>query len=270
MKYLSILAAVCFTFITFTGCDDNHRITGPDRTPPSAPRGVVASNGDAEVLISWQANRESDVAGYNIYTMDSYNGTPVFIGTTTGTSFLDKGLRNGITYYYGVTAFDFNNNESDLSVENTYGVPRPEDLNQVIYDYHQYPQNSGFSFSTYSAIAYTSSKCDFYFDMDTSVNRPYIDVFSDTKIKDMGATTDIYSITYAPLSGYSTTSDAPCIAGHTYVINTFDNHYAKIRVRSVSSTSITFDWAFQLVTGETMLKEGTTITRTMTIPARNR
>jgi hypothetical protein len=256
--------------MSFIGCDDHHHITGPDRTPPLAPTGVEASNGDGNVLISWLANREQGVAGYNVYRMSSYNGKPYFIGTTTGTSYLDKNVQNGVVYYYGVTAYDYNNLESDMSVENAYGVPRPQDLNQVIYDFNKYPDNAGFSFSTYSTVAFDAKNCDFYYDMDTTVNRPYIDVYSDSKIKDMGLTTDIYDITYAPLTGYSTTSDAPCVANHTYVINTFDNHYAKIRVSSVSASSITFDWAFQLITGETMLKTGTTVNRTLTIPVHQR
>ncbi|MCK7520207.1 MAG: hypothetical protein MZV64_22200 [Ignavibacteriales bacterium] len=57
----------------------------------------------------------------------------------------------------------------------------------------------------------------------------YLDVWDDTDIQDMGPTNDIYDIPFAPTSGWSTTKDAIAIVGHTYVIWTWDNHFAKIQ-----------------------------------------
>ena len=42
--------------------------------------------------------------------------------------------------------------------------------------------------------------------------------------------------------------------GHTYVIWTWDNHFAKIRVKTISNERIVFDWAYQLLEGEQQLK----------------
>lgn len=76
---------------------------------PLAPRNVVATRGEAQVSITWSANPESNIRGYNIYRGTSLpvstTGTPAN-GTTplTTTSFLDGALRNGTRCYYTVEA----------------------------------------------------------------------------------------------------------------------------------------------------------------------
>ena len=52
-----------------------------DFIPPAIPTGVVVSNGDERVYIYWDNNREADLAGYNIYTSDSYDGRYMLIGS---------------------------------------------------------------------------------------------------------------------------------------------------------------------------------------------
>ena len=42
--------------------------------------------------------------------------------------------------------------------------------------------------------------------------------------------------------------------GHTYVIWTLDNQFAKIRIKNINADRIVFDWAFQFVQGEPQLK----------------
>ncbi len=48
------------------------------------------------------------------------------------------------------------------------------------------------------------------------------------------------------------------IVGHTYVFWTWDNHFAKIRISSITPDRMVFDWAYQLVEGEIMLKRSGT------------
>jgi hypothetical protein len=72
----------------------------------------------------------------------------------------------------------------------------------------------------------------------------------------MGPTTDIYDIPYAPTTGWTSATDAVAIAGHTYAIWTWDNYYAKIRVSSITTDRMIFDWAFQTVLGNPELKIG--------------
>jgi hypothetical protein len=70
----------------------------------------------------------------------------------------------------------------------------------------------------------------------------------------MGPTNDIYDIPFAPNTGWSSTSDEIAKVGHTYVIWTWDNHFAKIRVKAITGERIVFDWAYQLLEGNHELK----------------
>lgn len=165
---------------------------------------------------------------------------------------MDNGAVNGTTYYYAVAAFDYNGNESELSYDVVYSTPTPMGFNQTIFDYLRFPSTSGYTFTDYSVVPYDDLSTDFFF--ENYQGTFYLDVWDDTDIQDMGPTNDIYDIPYAPTSGWSTTKDAFAIVGHTYVIWTFDNHFAKVRIKNITPDRITFDWAFQLVQGDTQLK----------------
>jgi len=250
MKRTIFIIVIAIGSFFYAGCEDPMMYV--DRTPPSAPTGVIVDNGDNMAIVSWNYNRESDVAGYNVYSSSSYNGKYYLIGSTSGTYFNDYGIQNGTKYYYAITAYDYDNNESELSYEDAYSAPRPEGFNQAIFDYHLYPSLSGYSFATESVVADTSALSDFYFDVTGGVY--YLDVFNDSDIKDMGRTSSIYDIASAPASGWSTTKDAVAIVGHTYVIWTVDNHFAKVRISSLTSQRVVFDWAYQTIAGEVTLK----------------
>jgi len=223
-----------------------------DFNPPAIPKDVVMLNGDNIVDLYWRANSESDLAGYNIYVSDSYDGRYLNIGSSIYNSFTDYDAVNGETYYYAVTSYDYNGNESELSFDVIYATPRPEGYNQSIFDYLEYPNNSGYSFSKYSVFPYDDLNTDFFF--ENYEGNFYLDVWDDTDIQDMGSTADIYDIEFAPEGGWSSTKDVQAIAGHTYVIWTWNNHYAKIRVSSITNQRIVFDWAYQIVEGEPLLK----------------
>jgi hypothetical protein len=248
-----LLTTTLFTIaFLFSSCGVNDSYYN-DYTPPAPPTGVQVVNGDNVVDIYWNANRESDVAGYNVYYSYTYNGKYTLIGSTKNTHFIDDGAVNGDAYYYGIAAYDFNGNESELSNDVVYSTPRPEGFNRTIFDYRNFPNTSGFSFFDYSVVPYDDTQyVDFFF--ENYQGTFYLDVWDDTDIQDMGPTYDIYDIPYAPTSGWSPTKDAIAIIGHTYVIWTFDNHYAKVRVTNSTPDRIVFDWAFQLVQGETQLK----------------
>jgi hypothetical protein len=250
MKRTLLFIVLAIGSIFYMGCEDP--VNYVDRTPPGAPTGLYVENGDGEAYLYWNSNTERDLAGYNIYSSSSYNGKYYLIGTTRGTTFTDSGIKNGTKYYYAVTAYDYDGNESDLSYELAYSAPRPEGYGQAIFDYHQFPALSAFSFASESVVADTDASADFYFDNDNGTY--YLDVFNDTDIKDMGRTSSIYDITTAPSTGWSSTKDAPVIIGHTYVIWTVDNHYAKIRVSSVNAQRVVFDWAYQSIKGEVSMK----------------
>ncbi len=251
MKTIFIYLILLTVIFSFTACQRND-LFQVDNQPPSAPTGLYIVNGDNRVDISWYNNTERDIAGYNVYYSTSYNGKYTLIGSTTDNYYIDYGARNGDTYYYAVTAYDYNGNESDLSYDDVSATPRPEGLNETVFDYRAFPNSGGFSFTTYTDVPYDDKSTDFYFENYNGVF--YIDVWNDSDIQDMGATTDIYDISYAPESGWAASKDAVAIPGHTYVIWTWDNHYAKIRVKSITSERMIFDWAFQTVKGNAALK----------------
>ncbi len=250
-KLLTILLPLGFLLL-IQACNINDPYYHVDTTPPSPPTGVYVLNGDNQVDLSWNDNYENDVAGYNVYYAYSYSGKYTLIGSTSSNYFVDNGAVNGTKYYYAITAYDYDGNESELSHDVVYATPRPEGYNQSIFDYNRFPNNSGYSFSDYSVVPYNSNSADIYF--ENYQGTFYLDVYEDTDIQDMGFTNDIYDIPYAPNSGWSSTKDAIAKVGHTYVIWTWNNHYAKIRITSITPDRVVFDWTYQLVTGNRELK----------------
>lgn len=72
---------------------------------PDAPKNVsVSAKSTTSAVISWEASR--NVAGYNVYRSTTKNGTFTKVGTTTtATSYTDKGLTKGKTYFYKVASY---------------------------------------------------------------------------------------------------------------------------------------------------------------------
>jgi hypothetical protein len=252
MKKIIYYPFLLLTSFILYSCGVNDSFVTIDNTPPSPPTGIVVLNGDQRVDLAWNNNYEGDLAGYNVYYAYSYNGKYTLIGSTNDNYFVDYDASNGTTYYYAVTAYDYNGNESELSYDAIYATPRPEGYNQSIFDYIHYPDNSGYTFNDYSVVPYDDQSTDFYF--ENYQGTYYLDVYSDSDIQDMGLTQDIYDIPYAPVSGWNPSKDAVAKIGHTYVIWTWDNHYAKVRVSNMTPERIVFDWSFQLIEGNRQLK----------------
>jgi len=71
----------------------------------------------ADVILKWDANKESDLAGYKIYHgLESRKyDDPVEVGLVTTYTFND--LPSDVTHYFAVNAFDTEGLESDYSNE---------------------------------------------------------------------------------------------------------------------------------------------------------
>lgn len=248
MKPLVYLIAVAS--IALGGCHD--MINHPDLTPPDPPRGLSTATGDNFIELFWDSNREPDVAGYNIFVSSSYDGRYELIGSSDTPYFLDDDAVNGTLYYYAVTAFDYDGNESDLSKDVAYDIARPEGYNVQLSDYHIYPGSSGYDFSSYAILAYDDEYADMYLENYNGIM--YMNVRTDTDIQDMGPTESILDIGVAPTDGWSQTHDVLLKAGHTYVVWTWDDHFAKFRVHSLSPSRMVFDWAYQTRPSTNLLK----------------
>uniref|UniRef100_A0A7C4XJA2 Fibronectin type-III domain-containing protein n=1 Tax=candidate division WOR-3 bacterium TaxID=2052148 RepID=A0A7C4XJA2_UNCW3 len=221
-----------------------------DTEPPAVPRGLTSITGDESVMLTWYQNTEPDLAGYRIYRGPAPEGPYILIGETNLDYFLDYGLANGYTYYYAISAFDIHNNESELSYETVFDTPRPEGYNEKLFDYSEYPDFSGWDFSSYKVVPYNYPHCDFYFGYDNQFGSSFLYIQNPGGlIQDMGYTSSFDEIGYAPTDGWSTSGMAEAINGHTYVIWTWDNHFAKIRITSVNSSYVVFDWAYQIDPG---------------------
>lgn len=249
----TIVVALVFAASLSAGCKDALEV---DRMPPFEPRGIYTETGDGFIRISWLANQEPDLAAYRVYVSGSYDGTYEMIGETSTLAFVDYDASNGITAYYAVTAVDQEGNESDLSTDVVYDTPRPEGSGVALPNFRLDPSRAGYDFSTYSVGPYDDQFTDIFFDHVNGTH--YLVVWDDTEIQDMGYTSSLGEIGYAPTAGWSPSRDVRLIVGHTYVVRTWDDHYAKVRVRTLSDTRLTFDWAYQLQPGNTRLKQAAT------------
>lgn len=252
MKKLFIIPVLIAAALFLQACNSKDNFYFADFTPPVPPSNISVFNGDNVVDIYWNHNRENDLAGYKVYYAYSYNGKYTLLGSTTNNYFIDYGANNGVTYYYAVTAYDFNGNESELSYDVIYSTPRPEGFNNIVYDYRRFPNNSGYNFSGFRVVPFDNQNSDFFFENYNGTF--YLNVWDDTDIQDMGRTNDIYDIEFAPNNGWSPTKDEIAKVGHTYVIWTWNNHFAKIRIKNITNERVVFDWAYQLVPGERQLK----------------
>ncbi len=83
----------------------------------------IAASGHS-VTISW--NPSSGAAGYNVY-VSSRSGGPYtqanYTGTVTSLNFLDSAVQSNQTYYYVVTALNWNHQESTYSPEIQATIP---------------------------------------------------------------------------------------------------------------------------------------------------
>ena len=74
---------------------------------PSVPTGLIATPGNAQVVLAWTApadNGGSAITNYNVYRSTTETGTYSLIASPTDTTYTDTGLTNGQTYWYKVGA----------------------------------------------------------------------------------------------------------------------------------------------------------------------
>jgi len=85
-----------------------------DTFPPAPPSDLVVLAGTNVISLSWQANREEDLAGYKIWRKEA--GGSGFVSLTPGpvpeNAYTDTSVEKGKTYVYAVSALDKTGNES--------------------------------------------------------------------------------------------------------------------------------------------------------------
>jgi hypothetical protein len=88
-----------------------------DAAPPLPPRGVHALRQSDGVHVTWDANTEADLAGYNLYrSVDGGASAKVNESLLTGTTFLDTTAPESAQQLaYAITAVDAHGNESAIA-----------------------------------------------------------------------------------------------------------------------------------------------------------
>ncbi len=251
---LAIPILLVVAAVGLTGCDET--TTAPrDVTPPAAPRGFYSVTGDGQVRLNWLANTESDVAGYRLYLSPCASGSNCpydRIGSTSATQFIATGLTNGVTRFYAVSAVDNAGNESALSYETVFDTPRPSGSGSI-NNFVNGTAGAGWDFSAFTTRASNDPLTDIFYGYNGSVYQMFTpDVLTD--IQDAGFSTSLDAVDFAPNDGWSPTGSVELIPGHCYIVWTRDDHYAKFRVTSLTSTVVWFDWAYQTAAGNPELK----------------
>lgn len=104
-------------------------ILAHDSFPPAAPTGLQAVFSavpqNSFIDLTWTANTEPDLAGYNVYR-HSGNGPPVKINSELVKTprYPDPGIQPGMKYFYSVSAVDLRGNESGESEETSETAPK--------------------------------------------------------------------------------------------------------------------------------------------------
>jgi hypothetical protein len=253
--------------VALCGCEDEDCCYKPrcvDNDPPAIPSGVYSVTGNGQVTILWNPVLGSDVRGYGVWWSDELPGPYERITDVMGEDsyfYVDTDVDNAVTYYYAVTAFDFDGNESELSVEDVFDTPRPAGSDVRVYDVEDRPSEAGLDFFQAEMPGYEDD--DVVVPWDASGADLYLDSMSDndpdilrfvpvggTLIQDFGFTDSLDEIDWAPIEGWSDSSiGVEVVRGHSYVLQTGDDNYAKFRVSVINKTHgyLILDWAYQLV-----------------------
>jgi hypothetical protein len=93
--------------------------------------GIVGGGLEAkgeQVTLAWDANTESDLAGYRIHLGTASNAYNTVIDVGNQNSYTVTNLNQGSTYFFSVTAYNAQGNESDYSNEVNKAVVRQYQL----------------------------------------------------------------------------------------------------------------------------------------------
>jgi hypothetical protein len=107
-----------------------------DNLAPEVPSSVGGSvSEESEILISWQANKESDLKYYTVYR--AQQGSPLEMMTQiTETWYTDKEIMKDIIYAYSITATDHSGNESDKSDIVEFRITHLESISALPMTYY--------------------------------------------------------------------------------------------------------------------------------------
>jgi fibronectin type 3 domain-containing protein len=102
---VSLLLSLTATVLWVAGCSSGYGGGGGGGggNPPSAPTGLAATPGNAQVNLAWTA--VSGATGYYV-KRSTTTGTETQIATVSTTSYSDNAVTNGTKYFYVVSAYN--------------------------------------------------------------------------------------------------------------------------------------------------------------------
>ena len=212
----------------------------PQVPAPSAPTGLSATAGNAQVALTWTAS--SGATSYNIYrsTTSGGEGTTTYATSTTA-SYTDTSVTNGTTYYYTVAAV----NAGGTSAQSTEVSATPSSGSQTITDY----LNDWTIASSHTANWTLDSSNPTYFSGDTSRATRTVD--------------DTESIVYT-FSGITTFNAKVYIYQGPVTVATFwystnnGSTWTQATVTYGSETAVTAGWGYYNVVPSANLPAGVT------------
>jgi hypothetical protein len=252
---------------------DELRVDVPDYSLPSTPTIERAVGLDGAVFLRWGS---TGAARYRVF-LERQDEDSVFfeIGSTDGDGYVDLRAENGTTYGYRIAAVSENGVTGARSALLT-AVPRPDFHADLLYPLDENADSSGFHFVSSDAESPTlaGDDADAQWRIETVDGVLSIVPLGQTQVTEGRFTT---ALTCGPASeancvsvdeatadlGFDT-DPVPVYAGYTYVFRLgsgSDAHYGKVRVDGVlpdglDRSAVIFDWAYQLVAGETRLDLG--------------
>jgi hypothetical protein len=128
---LSSLAAILFLLNGCGGYSSNGGGGGGGGNAPSAPTGLTAVPGNAQVALAWTA--VSGATGYYVKSSTKAGGPYTQLPGTGATNFTDTGLTNGTTYYFVVSAYNsYGQSANSAEVSATPVAPAAPDVTITI------------------------------------------------------------------------------------------------------------------------------------------
>lgn len=251
IAFVLLLGAAAF----FAGCDDDDHIVTTEYGTPQRPQNVFSVTGDEEVRLFWLPVEYDNLQFYRIWRNTDggnqyylYDTVLSYFDISVYEDYTDYNVTNGHTYWYAVTTYGLDGEESELSYELIYDTPRPEGAGLIITDTETDELTAGFDFSTQLVLPWDHPNTDVFVDYDAGLETYFLNAANtNVYIQDMGFTSNFEEISFAPDTGWSFVGWQEIIEGHTFVIWA-NNHYAKLRVNYADYDDgwVEFEWAFQV------------------------
>lgn len=120
-KYFYVVSA----YNTYGQSANSSEVSATPALPaPAAPTGLTATAGNAQIMLSWTAS--NGATSYNVKRSTTNGSGYQTVSSPTTSSFTDKPLTNGTTYYYVVTAVNSSGESSASSQASATPAAAPQ------------------------------------------------------------------------------------------------------------------------------------------------